>query len=980
MLRTATLTFNSATPEHVINQIATTSLPAGGKFDQRYPGAREAILKGIEHYGNAYPKSQWGWEWFANVLKKDIVPRIFTVMDPQSYENKKIVDELQDQINGWRAVQEMPDAGDMTIHYIHEDGQIETLERQIRNAEQSISTIYANAEEKQAEWAEDPMNALFVKGTGRAYQPSSVFASLANLKDLTDCYHIPVSFGEMKTLEDFFSKYNTVRRDTQEREREREVRENFASGRYAWDETEPLYKFQDGWAVWPVGTVNDLELEGELMDHCIGNPNQDHLNRISGGNSSAISLRDPSGIPHATAELSDDASQLDSLYGYSDHHLNGDYTKRMEEYFKHSPLSPHSRYWSGDKSGGNSFDNPFEGWDEDDEPGEVEVVNETDNFWDDNDLQPPSYRGNSFDFLRGMIEWKDKLDQHGEDISQAANDQEWIDTDHDMEDDYGRTIPIIWHRPAVDFPFGWREGTYDEFIQDLFYQIAHGEEAGQVPEVGEIPYEQNDEYRYHRSAEELYDLARGWTYLEDLLQSSEHWSSEQLNAPLNQELERYPGNKDLQYFMEMSEKTWHELEGYSHDSFPHQDYIPGQQALLDQDWQGDWEYENEDPEEWKPEQTWQLATPESEARPPETVPPLPAMTEAPPAGTKVQWGDQTVTVYAPNPEKPGEMWIQHEDGGGLSSVPINETKIIAMAHTAASGTNWVYLNGKIKSGLQPHYTLLTHLGEDLVGEPELGQVANMWAGGQRMPKGIKYPIARGIYDRRGQPAIWESNVDRNSVYTEVLNNSPHPKPHENEWDKQITTEPRRYEQMVAGYSETAEEMYGKIQSMGWNVVGVNQRAGQWVVVIQNAQGSKVERTGNSQERALGSALTWAWQHSHFSARPETWPKDWKCPECGAGTGRDAVYEAPEGGFECFKCGAPAKSQVTLARVFGSLRPNADDGNHFGVRAHSLQYSYDDMMTFLTNIKRDEVTPGWREFKRAAEMAYLSRDWRAELTV
>lgn len=74
-----------------------------------------------------------------------------------------------------------------------------------------------------------------------------------------------------------------------------------------------------------------------------------------------------------------------------------------------------------------------------------------------------------------------------------------------------------------------------------------------------------------------------------------------------------------------------------------------------------------------------------------------------------------------------------------------------------------------------------------------------------------------------------------------------------------------------------------------------------------------------------------------AARPESWDADWVCPECGATGGRDAIYEAPEGGFECRKCGFPITSKTagmyirrwihdsTTGRTFVN---NGEDPSHY----------------------------------------------------
>lgn len=261
--------------------------------------------------------------------------------------------------------------------------------------------------------------------------------------------------------------------------------------------------------------------------------------------------------------------------------------------------------------------------------------------------------------------------------------------------------------------------------------------------------------------------------------------------------------------------------------------------------------------------------------------------------------------------------------------------------------NWVYFrhkdwdDGRLISGAQPHHILVhkVHDGE-LDGEPIIGQLSNTWAAGNGLAKGHEHDVARGTYDKKGRPQIWESNIDRNHVYDKALERYEYAAPRTSN-----TPQPRDAQHEARGYGETSEEMYAKLQGQGWDVISMGPKAGRWSVTIQNQQGSKVERQGNTQEQALASALTWAWQHSHMSKEQMDLPIN------------------PE--------------KKTLGQVFASLRPSESDGRHLGIKAHASGYTLSELETFLELQEADGTPRGWKQFKDAAITAYSSRGWQAE---
>lgn len=67
-----------------------------------------------------------------------------------------------------------------------------------------------------------------------------------------------------------------------------------------YEENNVVFTLKNGWTIQLVRTANDLEVEGNLMGHCVGS----YCDRVQSGRSYIYSLRDPKNLPHVTIETS----------------------------------------------------------------------------------------------------------------------------------------------------------------------------------------------------------------------------------------------------------------------------------------------------------------------------------------------------------------------------------------------------------------------------------------------------------------------------------------------------------------------------------------------------------------------------------------------------------------------------------------------------------------------------------------------------
>lgn len=149
---------------------------------------------------------------------------------------------------------------------------------------------------------------------------------------ITKEYRIPfpANINEIGSFEDVLVKAREIYSLVKEREEYKKLLEDFSITDY--DDSEPIYEveFKPGnpekampgkWGVYEIETTDDMELEGRLMDHCVGSSSYDPWNRRNQGMNTVYSVRDPNGIPHATLELDVEANNIAEARGRHNQHL-----------------------------------------------------------------------------------------------------------------------------------------------------------------------------------------------------------------------------------------------------------------------------------------------------------------------------------------------------------------------------------------------------------------------------------------------------------------------------------------------------------------------------------------------------------------------------------------------------------------------------------------------------------------------------------
>jgi uncharacterized protein YjbI with pentapeptide repeats len=74
---------------------------------------------------------------------------------------------------------------------------------------------------------------------------------------------------------------------------------------------EVVFEWNDDWTVQKLSTEPQLEVEGEVMQHCVG----DYCEQVEAGDMDILSLRDPQGKPHVTMEWSNDDHRWEQIQG-----------------------------------------------------------------------------------------------------------------------------------------------------------------------------------------------------------------------------------------------------------------------------------------------------------------------------------------------------------------------------------------------------------------------------------------------------------------------------------------------------------------------------------------------------------------------------------------------------------------------------------------------------------------------------------------
>ena len=158
-------------------------------------------------------------------------------------------------------------------------------------------------------------------------EAEQVFNKFAVWYNATDSPHRQGRNIQEMSLEDVNTAAAQHHAWVQEQETERERREKLEETFQNLDQ-EVVYRWPDGWTVKRLNTSDDLRYEGDAMGHCIGNDDQPYCDALENGDIEAYSLRDPSGIPHATWHYNPDGS-LAQLQGTSGHTPKEEYQQRF---------------------------------------------------------------------------------------------------------------------------------------------------------------------------------------------------------------------------------------------------------------------------------------------------------------------------------------------------------------------------------------------------------------------------------------------------------------------------------------------------------------------------------------------------------------------------------------------------------------------------------------------------------------------------
>lgn len=152
----------------------------------------------------------------------------------------------------------------------------------------------------------------------------------------------------------------------------------------------------NGWTIQEVKTENDLEVEGNRMNHCVSSYCKD----VQSGESIIYSLRDPNNEPHVTIEVTGDGKGIDQIQGNSNSEPKLIYKKMLKEWFS----EPNAPKYIIDNDIDNEWDQALYGYKGkhiDSATEDVEKVLEIYDRGDEYGLKPD---GKPSDYLEGIYE------------------------------------------------------------------------------------------------------------------------------------------------------------------------------------------------------------------------------------------------------------------------------------------------------------------------------------------------------------------------------------------------------------------------------------------------------------------------------------------------------------------------------------------------------------------------------------------------
>ena len=154
----------------------------------------------------------------------------------------------------------------------------------------------------------------------------------------------PTNFEGMETFSDIERKVSEIKSLAKEREEYKQLLRMYQEGQLSYDDNEPIFTFEvkkgnpekalpGTWGVYRIETISDMELEGKLMNHCIGTDEYEHWQRRSQGLNTVFSVRDPNGIPWASIELDLDGQTIGQGFGRHNQDIRQNEQKILNAFF-----------------------------------------------------------------------------------------------------------------------------------------------------------------------------------------------------------------------------------------------------------------------------------------------------------------------------------------------------------------------------------------------------------------------------------------------------------------------------------------------------------------------------------------------------------------------------------------------------------------------------------------------------------------------
>lgn len=109
---------------------------------------------------------------------------------------------------------------------------------------------------------------------------------------------------------------------------------------------EIVFEWDDGWTVQRLITPFELDVEGEVMQHCVA----DYCEEVQGESVFIYSLRDPRGKPHVTIEYDPQLERFLQVYGKQNTEPKPEYMRRVETFADELGVKPFGALTDEEKS------------------------------------------------------------------------------------------------------------------------------------------------------------------------------------------------------------------------------------------------------------------------------------------------------------------------------------------------------------------------------------------------------------------------------------------------------------------------------------------------------------------------------------------------------------------------------------------------------------------------------------------------------